>query len=215
MTYRFTEHGKGYQLGKTLQSWRPQFNTIVSWVPEGSSVLDVGCGDGVLGNTLIKEKGCRVSGFDVDSVGVTESRRKGLITRVHDANMPFPYKSKRFDVAICNELLEFVEKPNVVIAETLRVGKRAIIEFPNFGFWFYRAELLFGRFPKLALYGHRWWNTRQTKFFTFTDFMELPAIKRATVTRVAGIDWKNRNVSYLATHIPNLFARSVLIEAHT
>ena len=210
--YRFTEHTKGYRAGRTLQPWRPQFTTILSWVPTNARVLDIGCGDGVLGATLIKEKFCRVRGFDLDPVGVAEANRKGVRAVVHDANNPFPFKKKRFDVALCNEVLEFTEDPNAVISEALRVSKSAIIEFPNFGFWFYRLEMLIGHFPRLALYGHRVWETRQTRFFTYSDFLTFPAVKKARIVRIAGIDWKNRRVSLLASRFPNLFARSVILE---
>lgn len=212
MTYRFTEHDKGYAVGKTLQPFRPQFAQIVSWVPRGLTVLDIGCGDGVLGATLIKEKSCHVWGFDLDSIGVKEAKRKGVRAVVHNANKRFPYKTNQFDVAICNEVLEFVEDPNLVISEALRVAGTAIIEFPNFGFWLYRIQLLLGHFPRFALYGHQWWNTRQTKFFSYADFLQLPSMQHTTIGRIAGIDWRNRGVSYLATRLPNLFARSVIIE---
>lgn len=211
MTYRFTEHGVGYRLGQTLQSWRPQFDTIVSWAAPKSSVLDVGCGDGVLGARLLKEKHCTVFGFDLDPVGVAEAKRRGVSARLHNADEPFPYKKGQFDLIICNEVLEFVCDPNFVVSEILRVGRQAIVEFPNFGFWLYRLQLLCGRFPSLALYGHPWWETRQTKFFTFADFLKLPAMKSVTVIRIAGTNWKNRSVSYLATRLPNFFARSVIL----
>lgn len=194
----------------TLQPWRPQYKTIISWVPVGANVLDIGCGDGVLGDTLIREKNCRVWGFDLDPIGVNEANRKGIHAVVHDASKQFPYKNRQFDVAICNEVLEFVEDPNRTVSEALRVAKAVIIEFPNFGFWFYRLEMLFGRFPQLALYGHRWWDTRQIKFFSYNDFSALPIMKKVRIEHMAGIDWKNRRVSWLASRFPNIFARSVI-----
>lgn len=212
MTYRFSEHGDGYRVGFALRPWRPQYSTIVAWTPPGSRVLDAGCGDGVLGQKLINEKGCTVFGFDLDRVGVAAAKRRGVRARVHDANRPFPYKKAQFDVVICNEVLEFVQNPNFVVSEILRVGRTAVIEFPNFGFWFYRFQALTGRFPTLALYGHSVWETRQTKFFTYADVLAFPALKKARVTRRAGIDWKNRRVSWLATRFPNFFARSVILE---
>lgn len=211
MTYRFTEHGVGYRVGLALQSWRPQYSTIVDWTPSNSTVLDAGCGDGVLGEKLQKEKGSTVFGFDLDPIGVTAAIRRGVNARVHDADHPFPYKKGQFDVVICNEVLEFVRDPNFVVSEILRVGKMAIVEFPNFGFWFYRLQMLLGRFPTLALYGHTVWDTGQTKFFTLADFLAFPAVKNARIAHCAGIDWKNRHVSLLATRLPNLFARSVIV----
>lgn len=212
MVYRFDEHGKGYRVGKTLISWRPQYETIISWVNRGSKVLDVGCGDGVLGARLMKEKSCSVYGFDLDPIAVKEARRKDIVARVHDADYRFPYRTNQFDVILCNELLEFVTYPNHVVFECLRVGKKAIIEFPNFGFWFYRLQFLFGRFPTLALYGHAWWETLQSRFFSYNDFLRLPALKNVTILRRAGIDWKNREVGLLATCFSNTWARSVILE---
>lgn len=209
--YRFSEFGQ-YKIGKALTPFRPQFPVIISWVKTGSNVLDVGCGDGVLGQRLIQEKRCHVHGIDLDEIGVAEAKRRGIDARVGDADDGLPFKAHSFDVVICNELLEFVRNPNFVISECLRVGKTAIIEFPNFGFWFYRLQTLAGRFPTLALYGYSVWGTRQTKFFTYADFLRFPALKNARITRLAGIDWKNRRVSYLGTRFPNLFARSVLLE---
>lgn len=210
--YRFDEHGKGYKVGETLQSWRPQFETIVSWVKPGSKILDVGCGDGVLGEKLIKEKKCDVFGFDLDSVGVAESKRRGMKTRVWDAGEKFPYQNKSFDVVICNELLELVKKPDFVLSECLRVGKTAIVEFPNFGFWFYRLQLVFGRFPSLVLYGHQWWETHMIRFPSLADFLSMPVMRNVQVKRMVCIDWKNREVSFLSRFFPNIFGRSCILE---
>lgn len=212
--YRFSEFGQ-YKIGKALTAFRPQFPVIISWVKEGANVLDVGCGDGVLGQRLIKERRCRVHGIDLDEIGVAEAKRRGIQARVFDADDGLPFKAHSFDVVVCNELLEFVRNPNFVISECLRVGSTAIIEFPNFGFWFYRLQMLAGRFPTLALYGYSVWETRQTKFFTYADALRFPALKKARVTRRVGIDWKNRNISLLATRLPNLFARSVIMEIRT
>lgn len=212
MVYRFDEHGKGYRVGKTLVPWRPQYETIISWVDRGSKVLDVGCGDGVLGDRLIKEKKCHIWGFDLDPKGVAEAKRKDIRAVAHDADDRFPFKNGQFDFVICNELLEFVKNPNFVISEILRVGNVAIIEFPNFGFWMYRLQLLLGKFPRLALYGHAWWETRQTRFFSYSDFFDLPALKNVRIIHRAGIDWKNRKVGLLATHFPNTWARSIIVE---
>lgn len=212
MTYRFTEHGVGYRAGHALRPWRPQYSTIVDWTPPNSRVLDVGCGDGILGKKLAKEKGCRVFGFDLDPTGVAAAKQQGVNACVHDADRPFPYKKGQFDVVICNEVLEFVRDPNFVVSEILRVGKAAIVEFPNFGFWFYRLQMLAGHFPSLSLYGHTVWETRQTKFFTLADFLRFPALKKTHSTRHAGIDWSNRRVGFLASRFPNLCARSVLLQ---
>lgn len=210
--YRFYEHKVGYKVGHTLQPYRPQYPVIISWVARGAKVLDVGCGDGVLGEKLIKEKNCNVFGFDLDEIGVKEARRKGLKARVWDADKKFPYKSKSFDVVVCNEVLEYVTRPNFVVVEILRVGRKAIIEFPNFGFWFYRLQLLMGRFPSFALYGHQWWETQMIRFPSLADFLQLPAMKGVKVEKMACINWRNRRESFLAKFWPNFFGRSCVLE---
>lgn len=199
-------------MGKALRPWRPQFSIIVAWVKEGSKVLDIGCGDGVLGEKLIREKKCQVYGVDLDEIAVKEARRRGLKTDILDINDGLPFKDKSFDIVICNELLEFVNKPDFVVSECLRVGKVAIIEFPNFGFWFYRLQLLLGRFPQKALYGYEWWNTHQVKFFALSDFLSLPSVKDAKIKKLVCIDWRNRDVSFLAKLNPNFFGRSCIIK---
>lgn len=210
--YQYDEHGLSYQLGKCLRPWRPEFPIIARWVKRGSRVLDAGCGDGVLGEKLIKEKRCTVFGFDLDRIGVQEARRRGIEAIVHDADNKFPYKDKQFDVVVSNGLSPFVVKPNSVVSELKRVGKTAIVSFPNFGFWFYRLEMLLGKFPSFALYGHTWWTTRQIKFFSFADFLSLPAMKDTTIKKLVCLDWRNRVPSTLAELSPNLFGRSCIIE---
>lgn len=210
--YRFTEHGVGYQIGKTLQPWRPQFTVITQLVKPGSKVLDVGCGDGVLGEILIKQKNCQVFGVDLDLRGVAQAKRRGIKAKVFDANRKLPFEDQSFDCAYCNGLLEFVKDPNFTASEILRVGKIAIIEFENFGFWFYRIQHLLGRFPKLALYGHQWWQTSQTKFFSLSDFLSLPCLKNSKIEKIICVNWRNRKVSWLSRLWPNFFGRSCILQ---
>lgn len=211
--YKFLEHGRGYQLGKTLQPYRPQFSVILSLVDTKSKVLDVGCGDGVLGEKLIKQRGCQVFGIDLDIIGVEESKRKGLKAQVWDADLKLPFKENSFDIVICNEVLEYLKDPDFTLSELLRVARdKVIIEFPNMGFWFYRLQLLIlGKFPSLSLYGHTWWQTQFIKFFSYCDFLELPGLKKANIVECIGIDWKNRDISFLSKLAPNLFARSCIL----
>lgn len=185
---------------------------ILDWTGEGEKILDIGCGDGALGERLIKEKKCTVYGIDLDKEGVKESIRRGIKAKVWDADERLPYKDGSFDGAVVCELLQFARRPDFVVTESLRVAKRAIFAFPNFGFWFYRLETLFGRFPRLALYGHGWWEMEQRKYFSLSDFMALPPVKKVHIKRLVCINWRNRKVSWMAKIDPNLFGRSVILE---
>src|SRR5450830_1188223 len=99
--YRFHEHGIGYQKGKFLQPWSPQFQIIVSWIDKNSTVLDVGCGDGVLGEKLIKEKNCQVTGIDLDENVVAEAKRHKIQTKIWDVDKGLSYPGNGFDVVVC------------------------------------------------------------------------------------------------------------------
>lgn len=210
--YRFNEHGVGYKLGKFLQPNRPQFSIIIDWVKSESKVLDVGCGDGVLGERLVKQKKCRVYGVDLDEIAVKEAERHGIKSQVLDVDEGLPYKDKSFDIVVASDCLQYMKEPDFVISEMLRVGKIVIVYFPNFGFWIYRLQMLFGKFPKLSLYGHTWWNTLQTRFFSLNDFLSLPSLKKTKINRLVCIDWKNRKISFLAKFVPNFFGRSCILE---
>lgn len=209
--YRYLEHGVGYRKGHALRPWRPQFPIIIDLVKKGSKILDVGCGDGVLGEMLIKSKNCQVSGMDLDPIGVKEAKRRGVKAKIHNMDDRLKFGDKTFDVVICSDVLQYSNKPDFAVSELLRVGKILIIGFPNFGFWFYRLQTLFGKFPKLSLYGHTWWETQQTKFFSLNDFLSLPSLKKAKVKKLVCIDWKNREVSFLARFFPNFFGRSCIL----
>src|SRR3989344_8176294 len=117
MKYRYMEHNTCYELNKSLRLWRPQFPVILSLVKKDSKVLDIGCGDGVLGKMLIEDKNCLVYGIDLDKLGVKEAKRKGLKAQVLDADEPLPFKNKEFDIAINSEVLQFTKNPDFIIAE--------------------------------------------------------------------------------------------------
>lgn len=210
--YRFTEHGVGYRPGKFLQPYRPQFPIIISWVKHNSRILDVGCGDGVLGEKLIQEKNCQVFGVDLDIVAVSEAKKHGIKAQTLDADEGLLFKDKSFDVVVASDCLQYMRRPDFVVSEFLRVGKSVIIEFPNFGFWLYRLQMLFGKFPAFSLYGHDWSDTLQTRFFSLSDFLDLPTMKKTRIKRIACIDWKNRELSLLAKLLPNFFGRSCILE---
>jgi methionine biosynthesis protein MetW len=212
MEYRFHEHGVGYQKGKFLQSYRPQFSIIIDWIKKNSSVLDVGCGDGVLGDRLIRDKNCKVSGIDLDENGIKEALRHKIKAVVGNVDDGLPYPDQSFDVVVCNEVLQYVNNPDLVVSELLRVGKTVIISFPNFGFWLYRIQMLTGRFPNLSLFGHTWWNSHLTRMFSINDFLQLPAMKDIKISKQVTINWKNRKPSFFGRFFPNFFGRSCILK---
>ena len=154
---------------------RPDLEAIAQWVAPGARVLDLGCGDGQLLADLIQQKGCQGRGIEIDEQAVVACVRRGVPVYHGDMleGMSF-YDAHAFDVVILSQTLQQARDPVRVIDEMLRVGKTAIISFPNFGHWNVRLQLLLtGRMPQNTLLPYDWFNTPNVHLCTVTDFREL------------------------------------------
>jgi methionine biosynthesis protein MetW len=176
----------------TLRKHRPvkrrlDYELIESLVPDGAKVLDLGCGDGQLLADLIEYKGCDGRGIEIDDRAVLECVQRGVAVYQGDMieGMGF-YRDGQFDVVILSQTLQQTMDPPKVIHEMLRVGRRAIISFPNFGHWLVRLQLLVrGRMPHNRLLPYHWYNTPNVHFCTVKDFREF--CDRQHLARVAEI----------------------------
>jgi methionine biosynthesis protein MetW len=196
----------GYAKREGVPVDRPEYATLIGWTPRGSRVLDVGCGDGSLGARLIGERGCVVTGLDLDPTGIEIARARGLDARVADVDSGLPFPDRLFDVAIINVTLQMVYRPGFVMAELLRVSRVALVTFPNVGHWVARLQLLAGRFPRRPLYGRHWYDTRHIHLFSWKDFGDLLGELGAHVTAERHFGRDSRTPSRLAAVRPNLFA---------
>ena len=185
---------------------RPEYATLIGWTPPKSRLLDLGCGDGSLGARLVRERGCTVTGIDIDPTAVEIARARGLDARVADLDAGLPFPDALFDVAIMNVTLQMVYRPGYVMAELLRVSRVALITFPNFAHWVARLQLLAGRFPRRPLYGRHWYDTRHIHLFSWLDFRDLVRELGADVTAQRHFGHDSRTPSRLAEAWPNLFA---------
>jgi homoserine O-acetyltransferase/O-succinyltransferase len=158
--------------GRQLFRSEPDRKVIASMVARGSRVLDVGCGDGSLLEHLVREKGCRGVGVDIDLDAVIATLARGLpaIQGDVDAGLSeFPDQS--FDQVVLNQTLQAVQKPPVALREILRVGREAIVSFPNFANWRCRLDVLLGgRMPKTRDLPFEWYETPNLHPFTLADF---------------------------------------------
>ncbi len=190
---------------------RIDYSVIVRLVPQGADVLDLGCGDGSLLEKLEKERGVRGRGIEISEVGVKQCIRRGLTVLQGDIDEGLPdYPDKSFDIVILNQTLQVVKKPDLVLFEMLRVGKKGIVGFPNFGYWKVRAYLLLrGRMPKTRFLPYEWYNTPNIHLCTIKDF--------EAICRENGIKIEKR--IYLSTErggrifrgaAPNLFAENAV-----
>jgi methionine biosynthesis protein MetW len=153
---------------------REEFSKIVDWIPEGSRVLDLGCGEGSLLKLLVERKKAQVEGIEISPSGVEVCRSKGLKVRQGRIDEGLAWVDDAFDYAVSNVTLQMVMYPEKLLSEMGRVATRQIISFPNFANLRNRVELfLYGRMPRAMLFGHTWWNTGHIHQFSIQDFKEL------------------------------------------
>ena len=148
---------------------------ILRLVPEGSSVLDLGCGDGSLLSGLIREKGVHGRGIDIDEANLIRCVEKGLSVSIGDIDEGLDdYPDASYDYVVLNQTLQVIRKPDQVIREMLRVGRMGIVGFPNFGHWRLRMGLLFGgRMPKSRALPFEWYDTPNIHSLTVRDFKDF------------------------------------------
>ena len=157
--------------GKT---WRKEFDIIIDMVESNSTVLDLGCGDGSLGEELMKRKKCKVFGIDISEVAVKHARRKGIDARVGNLEEPLDFEDNSFEYVILCDVLEHLFDPLFTLKEAFRVSKKyVIVAFPNFAYFKSSLELLFfGIFPKSPLFGYDWYNSQHIRLFSYKDFLK-------------------------------------------
>jgi methionine biosynthesis protein MetW len=148
---------------------------IADMVTPGARVLDVGCGDGALLQYLARTKGVDGRGIELSMAGVRTAVRRGVSVIQGNADTDLAdYPSAAFDYAILSQTLQATQRPRDVLSHLLRVGGRAIVSFPNFGYWKARWHLLSkGRMPVTRGMPEEWWETPNIHFCTIKDFVVL------------------------------------------
>lgn len=166
-------------------SLRPDLAVIARHVAPGSRVLDVGCGDGELMTVLRDERGVDARGLEIDAEKVEKCVSRGLSAVQGDADRDLAdYPDSAFDYAILSQTLQTAERPDLMLDELLRIGRRAFVSFPNFGHWKVRWSLLWrGRMPVTARLPVSWYETENIHHVTIADFCELLAEKSVEVER--------------------------------
>ena len=148
---------------------------VVSLVTPGASVLDLGCGSGDLLNRLVVERNVRGMGVEISEDAVVECIHKGL--SVFQGNIDeglADYGDASYDYVILNQTLQIIRRPAFVLDEMLRVGKKAIISFPNFAHWPIRMQLLLnGRMPRTRKLPFEWHDTPNIHLVTIQDFVRF------------------------------------------
>jgi len=155
-----------------LNSISLDHRVIYKIVEPGSRVLDLGCGDGELMYLLAKEKAVKVQGIEIDDEAIYKCVAKGLSVFHGDVDSGLKeYPDNSFDYVILNQSMQQVKKADFVIQESLRVAKKLIVGFPNFGYLNARLSIFFkGKTPITPSLPYRWYNTPNLHFLTISDF---------------------------------------------
>jgi len=147
---------------------------IMEWISEGSTVLDLGCGNGELLSQLIEEKHVRAQGIELSDEAIHRCVARGLSVFQEDIDSGLAaYGDKSFDNVILNQTFQQVKKPDLVLREALRVGKKVIVGFPNFCYITDRFQIFFrGRVPVTPSLPYEWFDTPNLHFLSIADFQE-------------------------------------------
>jgi len=160
-----------------MSALRPDLAIIAREVAPASRVLDVGCGDGALMAALRTEKRVDARGMELDPERVANCMARGLSVIQGDANVDLAtYPDGAFDYAILSQTLQTTMRPDEVVEQLLRIGRRAFVSFPNFAHWRVRLSLLWGgRMPVTRLLPIAWYETPNIHHVTVADFRALVA----------------------------------------
>ena len=183
---------------------KQEFKIISDLIDENSHVLDVGCGDGILMEYLVKEKKVNIRGIEISKTKVQNCIAKGLTIiegNAEDDLKQFPDKS--FDYVILGQTLQAFLNPEKVINELLRIGKQAIVTIPNFGYWKVRLHLLLkGTMPVTRTLPDEWYNTPNIHLCTIKDFVYFSKAKNFKLSK--SIALRSNQLSYIKDDNLNL-----------
>ena len=166
---------------------RPDLEILAGFIPPGCRVLDLGCGDGMLLDYLVRQKHVHGRGIEISEAGVLACVRRGLSVRQGNLQEGLAdYPDRSFDYVVLSQTLPFLSDPGMILREMLRVGARGLVSFPNWGYWRCRLKLLFtGRMPQAPDLPQEWFEKPRWQAFTITDFARFCHQTGVDITRQA------------------------------
>ena len=187
---------------------RPDFDLIAAWIQPGHRVLDLGCGDGTLLKHLIDTRGVQGWGVEIEDANILAAIRNGV--NVIQGNLEKgleEFADQAFDHVVLSRTLQTVRHTEGILREMLRVGREAVVSFPNFAYWKNLRSVLDGRMPVSEDLPYQWYDSPNVRFFTLLDFEDLCAQMGLTIRERHVLDEhgnlvacsENRDVNFLGS----------------
>lgn len=188
------------------------YSIITNIIEKGAKVLDLGCGNGNLLDNLIKEKEVNGLGVEINQDCAISAMEKGLSVIQADIDEGLKgFRNKEYDWVILNQTLQSTEKPDYVIEEMLRVGKKVVVSFPNFAYWKVRFYLFFtGHMPKSKALPFEWYDTPNIHLLTANDFYEFCEKRDIKILKSVFITNENIKKNFIIKKLSNFFAEEVI-----
>ncbi len=188
-----------------MNNLRSDLSIIQNWITPKTQVLDLGCGQGDLLSFLKEKKQCKTYGLEINEDSIVSCVEKGINVIEHDLNDGLKhFKDSSVDTVIMTQALQAVDRPDVLLDDMLRVGKEAIITFPNFGYWRTRFFLMrYGKMPMSKTLPYNWYDTPNIHMCTFHDFEKLCHVKGLTILDRTVVD-KSHQESLAIRLWPNM-----------
>ncbi|HEX8957394.1 MAG TPA: methionine biosynthesis protein MetW [Burkholderiaceae bacterium] len=179
-----------------LQAQRPDLAFIAHWIAPSAHVLDLGCGDGFMLDYLQSDKRCSGYGIEIDDDQIPKCVSRGVAVIQQDVQSGLAMLSDNaFDTVLCLSALQMMKNVEDVLREIARVGREAIVSFPNFAYWPHRVALLRGRMPVSKSLPYQWYDTPNLRCATIKDFealaneVGLDVLECVALTEGAPVNW--------------------------
>lgn len=183
--------------------------TIAHLVPMGARVLDLGCGDGALLAYLRATRGCSGYGIEIDDALVHACLQRGIdVLQLNLEEGLAIFADDSFDIVLQIDTLQHLRNAETMLRETARVGRSAIVAFPNFAHWPNRLRVLAGRMPVTKRLPYQWYDTPNIRVATFADFEILARRLGLHIEDAFGLDDHGQEVRFL----PNLLASTAVFK---